>query len=485
MDEAVLLVYPDQMRVGKMPYVDFETFYGPANLWVLRAAYSVFHVTLNVERAVGMLYRIAIALAIYALGMRFSRTLATLAALLSALVSFGVPSALAIAWLGGTGAALWSLCFLTANEPRWRTLAAGALAAFALLFRPDLGPGVMVASAIALWPASRSAKRDFVISFAAGLVPLALLATKTGARPLLDNLFILPVFQNAGRHLPITGSMLEGVIVLLFFSFAAIAASIVCVRRAIPCALTLVAVSALMLGMLPQALQRADDGHLFLVAIAAVAWAIVPICVMISNLKPAWPVAAIAGGAFMLAVLCMAFSRPDATDRAGRALRASFDSPNRQSSAVEVAGRRFLLENTGEAEAAAAICYAITTAGSPGERLFVGPRDLRRTNYNDSFFYYLLPQFPPATYFLEMNPMSANRPNSRLAADIATAEWAILDARWDHWAEPNSSGKFASDQPLRVLAQQFTVVDKAGTYLLLRKNRGASTKSAADRSAAQ
>jgi hypothetical protein len=91
----------------------------------------------------------------------------------------------------------------------------------------------------------------------------------------------------------------------------------------------------------------------------------------------------------------------------------------------------------------------------PGPRLFVGPADLRRTNYNDTFIYYMLPRLQPATYFLEMNPGSANRPDSRLAKDIASADWLILNHGLDQWNEPNGSAKFASDAPMRVVRDQF------------------------------
>ena len=53
---------------------------------------------------------------------------------------------------------------------------------------------------------------------------------------------------------------------------------------------------------------------------------------------------------------------------------------------------------------------------TPGERFFVGPTDLRRTNYCDTYLYHLMPKLRPATYFLEMNPLSANRPGSQLQA---------------------------------------------------------------------
>jgi hypothetical protein len=111
----------------------------------------------------------------------------------------------------------------------------------------------------------------------------------------------------------------------------------------------------------------------------------------------------------------------------------------------------------------------IESQASPDDRLFVGPADLRRTNYNDTFIYYLMPQLRPATYFLEMNPQSANRPNSRLAADIANANWLVLTHQWDSWKEPNESVKFGSDAPMRVVQSQFQLCGRYDSYEVYRR----------------
>ena len=105
----------------------------------------------------------------------------------------------------------------------------------------------------------------------------------------------------------------------------------------------------------------------------------------------------------------------------------------------------------------------------PGERLFVGPADLRRTNYNDTFIYHMMPQLRPATYFLEMNPQSANRPGSRLGKDIAGADWLVLNRELDTWHEPNQSAKFASDAPMQVVRDQFELCGQYGTRDLYRR----------------
>jgi hypothetical protein len=106
---------------------------------------------------------------------------------------------------------------------------------------------------------------------------------------------------------------------------------------------------------------------------------------------------------------------------------------------------------------------------SPGQRLFVGPGDLRRTNAADTYIYYLMPQLTPASYFLEMNPLSANRPNSRLSADIATADWLILDRFWDPWGEQNASLRYGSDEPNEVVRTQFELCGRQRDFDLYRR----------------
>ena len=52
MDEGTLLVYPQLVLDGRIPNKDFESFYGPGNLWILAGAYAAFGDTVVVERVV-------------------------------------------------------------------------------------------------------------------------------------------------------------------------------------------------------------------------------------------------------------------------------------------------------------------------------------------------------------------------------------------------------------------------------------------------
>ena len=137
-------------------------------------------------------------------------------------------------------------------------------------------------------------------------------------------------------------------------------------------------------------------------------------------------------------------------------------------------GRSFPISSDQGAVVLAKMLDRLDALASPGDRLFVGPADLRRTNYNDTFIYYMMPQLQPATYFLEMNPQSANRPNSRLTADVASADWLVLDHVLDVSTEKKESMKFASDRPMGVIQQKFALCARYGPWDLYRKKKVAS-----------
>src|SRR4051794_27054849 len=127
MDEGALLVYPELIRHGEIPYRDFETFYGPANSWVLSVAYAVSGPSIIAERAVGLIYRMLILAALFAFAQRRSTTLAVGAVVLAGilLIPFGLP---AYAWVGAMACALWSLWFSLRINSRAACMVAGVLA---------------------------------------------------------------------------------------------------------------------------------------------------------------------------------------------------------------------------------------------------------------------------------------------------------------------------------------------------------------------
>jgi hypothetical protein len=137
-------------------------------------------------------------------------------------------------------------------------------------------------------------------------------------------------------------------------------------------------------------------------------------------------------------------------------------------------GRQFPFASPSQAVQAGKVVSLLDAEATPGQRLFVGPGDLRRAYSNDTYLYHLAPQLVPASYFLEMNPLSANRPDSRLAADVATADWLVLNRFWDRWKEDNASSQLGPDGPNEIVRSHFTLHRKIGEFdVYRRKTAGA------------
>jgi hypothetical protein len=136
--------------------------------------------------------------------------------------------------------------------------------------------------------------------------------------------------------------------------------------------------------------------------------------------------------------------------------------------------RSFYFGNTALQRASQAAIDQLDAESTPGERLLVGPADLSRTIYSDVVFYYLFPDLNPATYFIEMDPGLADKEGSRLANDVASADWLILTNFWTGWYEPNSSSLFGSEAPNRVVANQFCLVGNFDNALVLLYHRCAA-----------
>ncbi len=122
----------------------------------------------------------------------------------------------------------------------------------------------------------------------------------------------------------------------------------------------------------------------------------------------------------------------------------------------------------GRRDAVSAVAELLRQADAvsePGDRLFVGTGDLRKTPYSEAFLYYLLPELVPATRYIEMDPGVANAEGSGLADDLASADVVILSSIRDDWNEPNDSRRFGSEESTRVLARDFCLDRSFGAGL--------------------
>jgi len=473
MDEGFLLVYPELILKGQLPYRDFETFYGPGNPYLLSGVYALFGVSPWVERGVGVIYRLLILAAVMGLAQRWGTIIALGCTAITGFLL--VPTDLvAYAWMAAVALGLSSLWLSAKFEVPWRCWLAGACAGVALLFRVDLGPAIL-ASAIPLLLVMEGSRRwKWLFGMMIGLLPLGLLALAVGFQSLLDNLFLFPViYSGPGRRLPLFSA--DPLVIYLFF--AHVVASVInvvggafAVRRSPrdPQSRLLLGWALFGLGLTHQAIQRADTLHVLYAAFVSIG--MLPLSVLIiSTLGQSRPVSrskALLAGVGVFAALAALL--PELTT----AFRSEFSASLTNSEpalVLEHNDRSYPVDSVDTVRTVTTLLHDLDKFSVADQRLFVGPADLRRTNYTDTYLYYMLPKLRPATYFLEMNPGSANRPNSRLVTDLESADWLILNRRWDNWKEPNRSREFGSEGPNMVVRERFALQGEYGGFLLFRR----------------
>ena len=284
MDEGMILVYPEMLLHGKLPYRDFETFYGPANPAVLAAAFSVFGTDIFVERAVGLLYRILILLAVFAIARHWGNTIGLCCLALTGLLLLGTYLP-AYAWIGAIACALWSLWLSSRADSHARCLFGGALAGLALLFRADIGPAMILATLPLFLGMTQSARWKYLLGSGFALLPLAILTVVAGWRPVVDNLFLTPVLHSGpARHLPLSAvdsCILTLVVAHLIAAAVNVVAGIVavCSKPRDGHARLLLAVALFGLGLTHQTVNRPDSLHLAFVAFISLG--ILPLSLML------------------------------------------------------------------------------------------------------------------------------------------------------------------------------------------------------------
>jgi hypothetical protein len=420
MEEGSVLVDPERILAGDIPNKDFETMYGPGNLWFLAGVSKAFGSTVIVERSVGLAYRFALVLALFLIGRRYGLAIGVAAALIVTLLTVGT-WAVAYAWFGGLALAAWSLYAVT--QRRWLLLG-GVLGGLALVFRPDL-----VIAIAALMLVCRS--RRFSIGVLAGLLPYVVLIVSAGPRAVIEGTILDPIFRiNPGRRFPIPWT--SPLLWLVVGSTALLAWSAWTSHRRSGDT-SLLACAGFSVALLPYALQRADDFHLASAGCVAIALLPAAITVLIGedSRRVAVPIAC------LIVVL----------STWGSALRGTMESVGQTigvgtppSYPLTFDGRTVPVPLMSQVEQLSGLLRAIQNSTEPGDRIFVGPSDLSNTVYNDTFLYYLVPELTPASYFLEMNPGTADRPGSRLKNDISTADVIVVTTRYDDWGTPNRSG---------------------------------------------
>jgi hypothetical protein len=459
-DEGIALVYPEMLLKGRLPYRDFESIYGPGNLFVLSAAYSLFGTNIFVERAVGLICRLFILLAIFGMAQRWGTFVASACALV-AVVILRHSDMWANTWFAATAFALGAFWMMANVRSGWRCFAAGLFGGIALLCRCDFGPALVVSALPLFISMEGAAKKKFLGGLAVALLPLLWFGIVVGPTQLVDDLFLLPVFRIGPRaSLPISAATADVVWIFCFYLVASainLAAGFFALRE--PTAergRLLLGAALLGAGLIHYSLSRFDGGHVFNAGLVSFAFLPLSISVLFSRIAkspPRWlkiiAISIVALGAIALLKL----------------------RPHDRGVFIKQNGRSFPLAKTSLPQAAEQALAELQRASLAGQILFVGPADLRRTLYCDTWIYHLFPQLKPATYFLEMDPGSANAPGSRLGRDVASADWLVLNRAWDNLVEPNGSSEFGPDEPNQIVRTRFDLWRAYGPYLLLRNKR--------------
>jgi hypothetical protein len=479
MDEATLLVYPELILQGKIAYRDFETFYPPANLCTLAAAFRIFGVSITTERVVGIVYRLALFAGLYVAARNWGKIAAAGVVAIAAFVL--LPLYFANAWIMALALSLGSLSLLTRSLPlstRFGIVIAGLMGGLAILFRVDIAPGVIVSAAVVLLCLQPGKWLIYALGLVLGCAPLLFWVVKAGVRQVIENLFLYPVvYSSPGRRLPLFGENAE----IPFYLCVIVSAAILLLvsgavatsrKRGESNRVLLLALGCLGVCVTPQVFQRAEPFHAAMVAPVTIA--LLPVLAAAPLVfKNRAKLAPLLAGLMTLACFSILFSIcPGPSQLFDQSLHNELVRSEAPECIARGSGeRRFPLSSPIDAQSVTRICAALTYHSRNGERLFVGPRDLRQTNYNDVYFYYLLPQLAPSTYFIEMNPLSANRSDSRLGNDISHADWLILDSQLNESRESNASLQLGPDAPNVVVRDQFVQVAQLNQFSIFHRRR--------------
>jgi hypothetical protein len=359
------------------------------------------------------------------------------------------------------------------------------LAGVSLLFRPDFIIAIFLGFGWSVRKAKPSLRRPAIYGVLLGVSPYLVHLVTAGFRSVVEGIVIDPVFRlRDGRRLPIpprwndSGDFFTRVtdllggpdpwpslshpaqLTLLFWMvlLALIVALVLSFRSHKS---QLISLSLLALGSVPQLLQRPTPNHVRFVGVLVFSALVLSLSASLkARVSGLWPTILVFGSLLLIA-----------PHHVGRAVAdvSWFWGAQKTSVPLSHQGRTLPVLNEMYRDEVTEIFSALDQASTAGKSIFIGPVDLRRTNYSETWLYHLLPNLVPASYHLEMNPGLANRDGGRLAEDLAQSDWLLLSNRFDGWNEPNDSVLPGASEPTAVVAEKFCLYAETQTYQLLRK----------------
>jgi hypothetical protein len=494
-DEGILLTDAWLMSLDQVPYRDFYSNYPPGAFLVIAALWKVFGVSVGVERALGVLAHVAVALGAgwvtgQMRGARFSA--ATAGVVLVWLAWLATP---AYAWLLALACAVLA-CGLALHashrESRGAWIASGVALGAAGCLRHDLFV-YLVAALVALAMVRAAFRRRLAPTDAERLtlrrlilgasVPLAVVWIPTlalaGVGPTLRDLYLTQVQHvMPARVLPMPELMplvsmpplpfrmpafiargYEGAVAMtLVGPVLALAALVWRERLGLRGSLGPALLLALSAAVIPQMAGRTDPYHSFL----TVAPALLLLCALVESLGRGPGLGRALTVAIAIGVMGIPVTRqleiPDPPEPSPWQSRYPRYGSVPEPEAAREAMLAFVLEHT-----------------APEDPIYVGLADHARVFVNEVDIYYLTER-TGATRIMQFDPNVVNREDVQreMAAEIEAARptVAILSTRYSHLIEPNESRNRGSSFLDDYLRSSYEVAGRAGPYqLLLRRDR--------------
>ncbi len=492
MEEGNVLVVADLLLDGRWPNGDVEYLYPPGNVWAIGAAFWALGPSVLVERLVGLAYRALMLWGLYRMARPWGRGTATAAALTAwvLLAPFGL---FAYSWLCGLALLVAGTALVLDGGARRSTAVGAGLLGLAVFHQIVLGPAVLLVLGTEAWRTTRARRRRLATGLAGGLSPFLLHLVLVGPVALVEGVVVDPVFRlRSGRRLPLPPNpsesadmfarideMLSGPdpwpglsrpaqVSAVFWLLLVVAVGLVVLPRLwrIPHRGRFTTLALVGIAIVPMMLQRPSPNHLKFVGGYVFAIATVAVAVALGRRLPlarrhlAAPLAlfAVVGLLFAVAPYHLGRFTVDVfTERA-----ATWSTPS-----ITHAGRTLPVGDEAFVAELEALLAEVDARTEPGDSVFIGPVDLSRTNYSETFLYFLLPDLVPASRHLEMNPGLANRHGGPLADELADADVLILTDRFDGWSEPNTSSDPGSTEPSRVVAEHFCEAWSSKHHVLL------------------
>jgi len=406
LDESILLVYPQRMSGGALPYRDFFAAYGPTFWWGLHGWFSVVGLTIESLRVLGLLLHVALALGVLVLLRAYGRGVALTASALTVLLLFRLGAA-PYAWLTTTVLCVWALA-IARRRPLW----AGVLAGLAIGVRPDVALLAVLPPLVLL----TTGRRRWVTGIAIGLAPVWVTLTVTPVGMVQDILLgragrgagqsRLPIPPPADADRRLLAVLVAAVLLALLWAWVR--------RDRLTAALALLAVLSL-----PQALQRADYTHFVYAGLFV--FPLLP--AVASGLLARLPRPQLRGPALgsLLGVLVFLVAVPEIP----RNIVDMVAHGNMQEKTVHHDGRH-LPEAPVRADVLRVLLPAIDAMTTPGQTVFIFDANLVRPAVNDVSLYYYLPRLRQSALHMEITPGITTEAGSGLADDVDAADLVVL-----------------------------------------------------------